>query len=130
MDAAAIEARRSADTTETGDDTTQLLHHAPRHVPAAGLREDDEAYPYVVARLNANWRVVECRGRLQWILQYRRGQRNGQPTWCGRRFHTDRDALLRSVRENAAKGGSFTVGELCEAGLRSLEALPMRLSER
>jgi hypothetical protein len=43
--------------------------------------------------VNDRWRVAHDQ-RLQWILQVRRGRQ-----WHGRRFHVERDALLRSIRE-------------------------------
>lgn len=32
-------------------------------------RERDDNYRHVVARLNARWRVIECRDGIQWIVQ-------------------------------------------------------------
>ena len=43
--------------------------------------------------LSDRWRVAHD-GRLQWIVEQRRGRR-----WRGRRFHVERDALLRSIAE-------------------------------
>jgi hypothetical protein len=37
--------------------------------------------------------------RMQWILQQRKGQREGQAVWRGRRFHRDREALVASISE-------------------------------
>ncbi len=47
-------------------------------------------------QLNDRWRIADD-GRLQWILQYRYGE--DAAAWRGRRFHVERDALLRSIRE-------------------------------
>jgi hypothetical protein len=49
-------------------------------------------------RLNDGWRLAHD-GSLQWILQ-RRMSKPGKPAkWGGRRFHVERDPLLRSIRE-------------------------------
>jgi len=37
--------------------------------------------------------------RMQWILQQRKGQREGQAVWRGRRIHRDREALVASISE-------------------------------
>jgi len=51
-----------------------------------------------ILRLNDGWRLAHD-GSLQWILQ-RRMSKPGKPAkWGGRRFHVERDPLLRSVRE-------------------------------
>jgi hypothetical protein len=53
-----------------------------------------------VAQLNANWRVVECRDRIQWILQ-----RRGSPKmprrndWRARSYCRSSKALIRCTRE-------------------------------
>lgn len=70
---------------------------AARPVPASRGPEEADNYPAVVARLNDRWRVIECRDRMQWILQMRKGQRDGQSVWRGRRFHRDREALVASI---------------------------------
>jgi hypothetical protein len=37
-----------------------------------GIRgEETDDYPPVIARLNERWRVIACRGSIQWILQRR-----------------------------------------------------------
>jgi hypothetical protein len=70
---------------------------AARPVPASRGPEEADSYPAVVARLNERWRVIECRDGMQWILQQRKGQREGQAVWRGRRFHRDREALVASI---------------------------------
>jgi hypothetical protein len=66
-------------------------------------REEADAYPAIVAKLNSTWRVIECRDRIQWILQRRAGKRHGQPRWDGRCYCRTRDGLLRRVRELASE---------------------------
>jgi hypothetical protein len=51
-------------------------------------------------RLDDRWRVAHD-GRLQWVLQHRKGD-----NWYGRRFHSERDPLLRSVAEFVWVDGS------------------------
>jgi hypothetical protein len=49
-------------------------------------------------QLNIGWRLAHD-GSLQWILQ-RRMSKLGKPAkWGGRRFHVERDPLLRSIAE-------------------------------
>ena len=72
---------------------------AARPVPVSRGPEEADSYPAVIAILNDRWRVIECRDRMQWILQQRKGQRDGQAVWRGRRFHRDREALVGSIRE-------------------------------
>jgi hypothetical protein len=46
-----------------------------------GFAESDDDYPCTVAFLNYRWRVIECRDRVQWILQYRAiGQKPSRDT--------------------------------------------------
>jgi hypothetical protein len=58
--------------------------------------EKSDAYP-AIAVLNHHWRVIECAGGIQWILQRRRGDR-----WRSYWFCRTREALLRGAREHAA----------------------------
>ena len=55
-----------------------------------------EAGDVPVLKLNDRWRLAHD-GRLQWILQYRYGK--AATAWRGRRFHVERDSLLRSIAE-------------------------------
>ena len=55
----------------------------------------------VIAVLNDRWRVVECPGGIQWILQYR----SGPTLWEGRYFCRSREGLLQCVREHAGEIG-------------------------
>lgn len=77
-----------------------------------GLREEADTYPRVVAIVNSRWRVIRCRDDIQFILQHRRGSRDGAPTWRGRRFHVDECALAKSV------------SELCGSPFALLDAAP------
>lgn len=79
-----------------------LCGHNPRNAPR-GLRplpirsgapttvyarEGDDHYP-AITRWNGSRRVIECRDRLQWIVQRRVGGR-----WRNVSYHRDRDALI------------------------------------
>jgi hypothetical protein len=86
----------------------------------AGLSESSEGYAGVIARLNPRWRIIECRHRIQWILQYRASAET-YPTsnWKGRSFCRTREALLRCCREHA--------GVIDPTAAAVLAALPERI---
>lgn len=62
------------------------------------LREEDDGYPHIVAKLADRWRVIKCRDDLQWILQRRSGERGGAARWKSERFCRTRDGLMASIR--------------------------------
>lgn len=82
-------------------------------------RESADGYSAVVAHLNARWRVIACRDGIQWILQYRAGQRHGTARFDSRSFCRTREALIRVCREYAAP--------LDPSALAVLESLPARI---
>jgi hypothetical protein len=51
-----------------------------------------------VVALNAGWRVRDD-GELQWILERRCSKPDKPAMWTGRRYHGERDSLLRSISE-------------------------------
>ena len=61
----------------------------------------DDYYGFV-AKLNPDWRVVECHDRIQWILQ-RRGspKMSRRDDWRGRSYCRTSRALIRYAREYA-----------------------------
>jgi len=64
--------------------------------------ETSDGYVGFVAQLNPDWRVVECRDRLQWILQRRGSPKKPRPDdWRGRSYCRTREALIRCTREYA-----------------------------
>ena len=66
------------------------------------LRADENADDRpVIAALNDRWRVVECAGGIQSILQYR----GGPNTWQDRYFCRSREGLIQCVREHAGEIG-------------------------
>lgn len=81
-----------------------------------GHREEADDYPALVAELNNDWRIIECRDGIQWILQRLAGMRHGQPRWEGKGYCRTRQALLRSVHERCGPVGA--------SALATLESLP------
>ena len=76
--------------------------------------EESDIYPHVIATLNPRWRVIVCKGGIQWILQCRRG-----PRWGGYSFCRTREALVRCARAQA--------GEIAADALVILLSLPERI---
>lgn len=67
-------------------------------------REESDAYRSVVTRLNSEWRVILCRGGIQWIIQRRAGaQRHGGDRWLSIAFHRLRDGLIHAVQERCGE---------------------------
>jgi hypothetical protein len=62
------------------------------------LVESDDSYPRVVAILNDQWRVIECRDGMRWILQYRnRAKSVAKHTWRGRSYCRTRAERCRVI---------------------------------
>src|SRR6478735_8892137 len=81
--------------------------------------ESDDSYPGVVAVLNGGFRVIECRHRLQWVLQRRnRAETVAQHVWRGRSYCRTKEALFRCCDEHA--------GPMDPAARSTLVALPKR----
>jgi len=89
-------------------------------LPEISRRESDDDYVGVVARLNARWRVIECKDSIQWILQFAT-RRHVQTGWQGRSFLRSREGLLRAVRDLA--------GPIDADALAILQVLPARFPE-
>jgi hypothetical protein len=80
----------------------------PERVPTPRLwtrkRERPELESYdeyfrVITRLDEKTRVVECKDRIQWIVQRLKVSSGGQRVWAGVSFCRSKEALLRCVRE-------------------------------
>ena len=85
-------------------------------------RETADDYTGVVAMLNEDWRVIECRDGIQWILQHRGSpKRLRKDDWRGRSFCRTSEALRRCARLHA--------GPVTAAAARQLLALPDRFPE-
>ncbi|WP_338821624.1 hypothetical protein WDM22_26385 [Bradyrhizobium septentrionale] len=82
--------------------------------------ETADDYSGFVAQLNADWRVVACRDRIQWILQ-RRGspKMSRRDDWRGRSYCRTSQALILSAREYA--------GPVDSTAAAILAALPARI---
>jgi hypothetical protein len=88
---------------------------------ARPVAESDEAYPNL--RLNDRWRVIECRDRLQWILQARnRAETVARDVWRGQSYCRTREALIRCCDRYA--------GALDPAAVAALRGLPERYPVR
>jgi hypothetical protein len=80
--------------------------------------ETSDGYAGLVAQLNPDWRVVECRDRLQWILQRRGSPKKPRPDdWRGRSYCRTSEALIRCAREYAG-----TIDKRAAAILAALSA--------
>src|SRR5262249_20305728 len=73
---------------------------AVTRLPVALGPEESDSYPRVVVRLNGKWRVVACRGGIQWILQSRKGPRGHSRCYC-----RTRDGLVQCAHERAGEIG-------------------------
>jgi hypothetical protein len=83
----------------------------------ARAREESDTYP-VVFHVNDRWRVIACRDGIQWIVQQRRGHRDGEPRWQGRSFCVERAGLLQVIED--------ACGPLSALTRASVPALPAR----
>lgn len=59
---------------------------------ATSHRESDDGYDKVIARLGPEYRLIECKDGIQWILQRKRGH------WRSEKFLTSREGVLRRVQ--------------------------------
>lgn len=76
--------KREQDSPGTTDPTAPPTSVRPVARCRVGEKRDD--YPKVVVRLAPNWRVIECREGLQWVLQRRKGIFAGGPAWKAHSF--------------------------------------------
>lgn len=98
--------------------TTDTITHGRTAATRNNLSESADTYPHVLAVLNDRWRVVQCKARLQWILQHRLGstERAAGSDWRGRSFCRTADALIRSC--------SHYVEDIDQSARAILAALP------
>jgi hypothetical protein len=83
--------------------------------------EESDDHP-VVARLNAEWRIIVCAAGLQWILQRGyRAKNHGDMRWRSRGFCRTSEALIRVSRLHA--------GAVDQAASAILAALPERIEQ-
>jgi len=84
--------------------------------------ETSDNYDGFVAQLNPDWRVVECRDRVQWILQRRGSPKTPRgDDWRGRSYCRTSAVLIRCTREHA--------GAIDPTAAAILAALPARIEE-
>ena len=79
----------------------------------------------IVAVLSDRWRVIDAPAdwEPQWLLQRREGRSRARSDgWAARSYCVTRASLQRCVREYC--------GEVSEAGLRAIEALPEKHPRR
>ena len=86
---------------------------------AVSGHELSDGYSRVVTILNTKWRVIECRDRIQWILQSRDSLQPEVGLWRGRSYCLTKEALLRVC---AAR-----VDEIASIIAAILAALPDRI---
>jgi hypothetical protein len=72
------------------------------------LAEGNDDYRPVIAILNDRWRVVECAGGVQWILQCY----GGPNRWRSRYFYRTREGLILCAREHAGEIGGVALMRL------------------
>lgn len=80
-------------------------------------RERDDGYWKVVAVLNADYRVIECRDGIQWIVQ-----RRFPSQWQGQKYHRSREGLIAAAKA--------ICGECSASSLEILQGLPEWINER
>jgi hypothetical protein len=86
---------------------------------ATNRSQESDDYP-VVARLNAEFRIIVCAARLQWILQRRyRAKNHGDMRWRARSHCRTRFAVLRCVAAYA--------GEVEPVALAILAEMPLHI---
>ena len=103
-------------------DTPSLIANSGADARAVNAhREMSEFYTEVITYLDPRWRVVICKDRIQYILQYRSSKHLNKGMWLGKSYPTTRDAL-RCICSSR--------GLLSEPNARALlEALPERARE-
>jgi hypothetical protein len=115
-------------------ETWPLMEHGPgqdeRHAEAVDVlnlqqpssqcqQETADEYGCVVLQLNAQWRVIECPDRLQWIIQ-RRKRGGAERPWRAVHYCRTRKALLRLCATSCWPVGAVE--------LDLLAALPERIT--
>ena len=86
--------------------------------PSTSRKESAGDYGAIVCQLNDQWRVIECRNGIQWILQ-RRANKAGGDAWYGRSYCCTKKALIRVCRAHS--------GEINPNAMAVLDALPERI---
>ncbi|MBR0801730.1 hypothetical protein JQ615_41035 [Bradyrhizobium jicamae] len=76
-------------------------------------KEVADDYDRVVVVLNENWRIIECRDRIQWILQ-RRGspKKSRKDDWRGKSYCRTAEVLRQRAYEHAGPIDALAVEKL------------------
>src|SRR6516162_9889248 len=74
------------------------------------MNESYDDWPHIVARLNDRWRIIECRDRVQWILQ----KRTAEARWTGRSDCRTSEALRRCCLEERIEIDPAVIASLFE----------------
>lgn len=82
-------------------------------------QESSDDYSRIVVMLDPRWRVIECRDRIQWIIQRREKSRD-KGHWRGVRYCTTRKALKRDA--------GALISPLSPSAVAVLDALPERIN--
>ena len=86
------------------------------------MRECADDYDRLVVKLSNDWRIIECRDGIQWILQ-RQGSPKGsrKDDWRARSYCRTSEALRRCTRYHA--------GKVDVSALEALASLPAQISK-
>lgn len=87
----------------------------PPYSPTSEKNESADNYRRVVSRLNARWRVIECRDGIQWILQQGKSSGHGM-AWRGRSYCRTKAGLMRAC--------AHRIGEMDADARATLDSLP------
>ena len=77
--------------------------------------ETADGYARTIANINADWRVIVCRGNHQWIAQHVKKSRAGR-RWQAVRFFRTKNALIQFV--------TASCGEIDPTARAILDSLP------
>ena len=69
-------------------------HSSRRPHPKKAGSESSGDYGRVVLTLSPQWRIIECRQGIQWIIQKCKGMRYGTTRWDSCHYLTSRDGLI------------------------------------
>lgn len=70
--------------------------------PATCHREEADNYDRVLVRIGTDWRIIECKDGLQYILQRAAGERRGGARWRCVAYHRTRNTLPEACHRRGA----------------------------
>ena len=81
---------------------------------APSTRARDDTYQHVIYS-EASARVIECKDRIQWLIQTRPPKSLRTDAWRGVSYHRSKNNLIRVWRHKASSAnGAFALGRLPE----------------